>query len=469
MVTIFIVWGSALAPSASALTVDDIQAQIKELLAKVADLTKQIKELRTQQVPPADPGVQPMPFRHRVCGVLHRNLSQGTQGDDVQSLQEFLSTEGLLSANATGYFGPMTAQALARWQASQGVESVGAVGPITQKRIKVWCGGGNSERFGAEPQRGAAPLTVTFKTNVQLANPRFVADAGDYKVVFGDGGEYMFPCSEGTPWCGGPHRVAHTYAADGTYTAQLVHYGYFGSPGPSGIPSTVVGTVTIYVGPVACTKEYNPVCGSKPIVCITTPCNPIQQTYSNRCLMNADGASFLYEGQCRTEPPICLAVIYQRPICAPGETVAPVDPTSQCPGPWRCVSGNKPPTISGFSGPTTLVVNATGTWTIQASDPENGQLSYGIVWGDGRGMAPVAAGSPLVPEFVQTTTFTHSFITAGTYTVAIVVRDAAGKEAKTSTTVRVGEPLIACTADATQCPNGKWVGRAGSNCQFVCP
>lgn len=26
-----------------------------------------------------------------------------------------------------------------------------------------------------------------------------------------------------------------------------------------------------------------------------------------------------------------------------------------------------------------------------------------------------------------------------------------------------------CTLDATQCPDGSWVGRSGPNCQFVCP
>ncbi|OHA89382.1 MAG: hypothetical protein A3B03_00125 [Candidatus Zambryskibacteria bacterium RIFCSPLOWO2_01_FULL_42_41] len=28
--------------------------------------------------------------------------------------------------------------------------------------------------------------------------------------------------------------------------------------------------------------------------------------------------------------------------------------------------------------------------------------------------------------------------------------------------------LVACTADAMQCPDGSWVGRTGPNCEFVC-
>lgn len=33
----------------------------------------------------------------------------------------------------------------------------------------------------------------------------------------------------------------------------------------------------------------------------------------------------------------------------------------------------------------------------------------------------------------------------------------------------VDDDLIACTADAMQCPDGSWVGRTGPNCEFICP
>ncbi len=54
----------------------------------------------------------------------------------------------------------------------------------------------------------------------------------------------------------------------------------------------------VVLEPVACTKEYMPVCGSKQIQCFTTPCDPIQETYGNKCMMEADGADFLYNGTC---------------------------------------------------------------------------------------------------------------------------------------------------------------------------
>ena len=300
---ILIVGANAVPPSASALTVDEIQSQIKTLLARIAELQVQMRAATTVQTTPVDPTIAPTPNRHRICAMLNRNLSQGTRGDDVRGLQEFLNAEGYLSANATGYFGPMTANAVARWQASQGVSAVGSMGPMSRERIKIWCGGGNT----------------------------------------------------------------------------------------------------------GCTKEYAPVCGSKPIVCITTPCNPIQQTYGNRCMMQADGATFLYEGACRND------------------------------------SANRPPVISGLSGPTSLTLNEQGTWKIDASDPENGNLSYSVTWGDEWAIAGAPRASSAEYSIVQSTTFTHSYAYAGTYTVVVVVRDSAGGEAKATATVQVANANVACT------------------------
>ena len=66
--------------------------------------------------------------------------------------------------------------------------------------------------------------------------------------------------------------------------------------------------------PIACTMEYAPVCGEKQVQCVKAPCYPIQKTYSNKCMMNADNnpsmpVSFLHTGECndktKTEPTFC--------------------------------------------------------------------------------------------------------------------------------------------------------------------
>ncbi len=50
-----------------------------------------------------------------------------------------------------------------------------------------------------------------------------------------------------------------------------------------------------------CTMEYAPVCGEKQVQCIKAPCNPIKQTYSNKCMASWDNATFLYNGNCVSE------------------------------------------------------------------------------------------------------------------------------------------------------------------------
>ena len=52
--------------------------------------------------------------------------------------------------------------------------------------------------------------------------------------------------------------------------------------------------VKIYVEekPTVCTMEYAPVCGKK---------DNVYKTYSNKCMLNADGAYYKYYGKCKEE------------------------------------------------------------------------------------------------------------------------------------------------------------------------
>ncbi|MBU2158963.1 DUF5011 domain-containing protein [Patescibacteria group bacterium] len=58
-------------------------------------------------------------------------LSPGMSGADVSALQEFLKSEGFFTGDVTGYYGILTYNAVAAYQKSHGLPSVGRVGPQT--------------------------------------------------------------------------------------------------------------------------------------------------------------------------------------------------------------------------------------------------------------------------------------------------------------------------------------------------
>jgi peptidoglycan hydrolase-like protein with peptidoglycan-binding domain len=452
--------------SASALSVGDIDSQIAKLRVQISELTARLMLLRAQKSDPsASIAGSIMPSKHRICFLLARDLRAGAAGDDVRGLQEFLYENKFLTVQPTGYFGELTASAVRKWQVNEGVSAVGAFGPLSRERLKIWCGGNqNQERFSVSPSRGEAPLVVVFETWLS----GFRVPSTYYTIDYGDGtSERAADCPAPADACTGPGQNKHTYSSNGTYTATL---NKITDPCPddgnpntprclAAIQSEVVAKQQIIVAPVACTKEYKPVCGAKPIVCITYPCNPIPTTYGNRCEMNADGASFLYEGQCRTENPAddpqCRNWFDGCNTCArnsPGEPAACTLKYCTVPGKAYCTArfndsaSNKPPVISGFSGPTTLNVDATGTWTLRASDPEGGALSYQVWWGDENVYASNYTTATAAREFTQSTSFTHSYSSSGTYTVKITVRDGAGNEARSSSTVRVTS-MYSCLGD----------------------
>ncbi|MBA3789081.1 IPT/TIG domain-containing protein [Patescibacteria group bacterium] len=84
------------------------------------------------------------------CLTLTAPLTIGTSdflsGGQVSQLQSFLARSGYLpSTLVTGYFGTITAGAVAQFQASHGIPPTSVVGPLTRAAVQqVSCGGGNT-------------------------------------------------------------------------------------------------------------------------------------------------------------------------------------------------------------------------------------------------------------------------------------------------------------------------------------
>jgi hypothetical protein len=214
-----------LAPlTASAQSVGDLQSQIQTLLAQIAALTVQLATLpsATSTAGTAATATTTPPAVR--CPTLGRTLAQGMSGEDVLSLQNFLSDQGELDGSSlTGYFGMKTLAALKDWQSSQGIAAgLGTVGQKTRTAISAMCGG----RLGA-PGLPSSSLTVGASTTalavVAIANVNVMnaCHAHTYTLDWGDQSRGVaIPIAEGS--CASRTvTLDHSYAAPGYYTLTL--------------------------------------------------------------------------------------------------------------------------------------------------------------------------------------------------------------------------------------------------------
>ncbi len=149
----FIFLGAALfVPQRShAQSLEELQSQFNALMEQVKSVHTQMAQLQgnngattTPRMNRSERGEKPP-----ICSPIARLLRRGSSGDDVSTLQKFLSEHGNLPADAvTGFFGPSTEQALKEWQSKEGIVSRGnasttgwgMVGAKTREAIKEKCG-----------------------------------------------------------------------------------------------------------------------------------------------------------------------------------------------------------------------------------------------------------------------------------------------------------------------------------------
>ena len=275
----------------SAATVSDLQAQISSLLS-------QIQALRSQSSAPVS-GTATASSAISSCPSLSRSLSIGSRGSDVAALQQFLSVQGYLSVSATGYFGTLTKAAVGRWQAQNGITGSGGgfgiFGPLSRSYLFKNCSGTaqSQQNFSADPQSGAAPLSVAFTTSDSIVS------TPSYSVDFGDGATGMMmkgSCIAITAIVGGQggircsYSVSHTYASTGTYTAQLIKDACGGNTQCES-PSQIVGTTRITVGSVTSASfSASPISGTAPLTVQFTSTAP-QGSDIGRTVDFGDGSS----------------------------------------------------------------------------------------------------------------------------------------------------------------------------------
>lgn len=96
------------------------------------------------------------------------------------------------------------------------------------------------------------------------------------------------------------------------------------------------------------------------------------------------------------------------------------------------------PVIASVNGPSSLPVGSQGTWTLQLTNTNNSYVNVSVNWGDSNGYAQNATAQNYFPNGSQSLTFTHTYYTAGTYTVIFTVSNQAGESNTSTMTVSVG-------------------------------
>ena len=208
----------------SAVTVEELTAQIQALLLQVTALQQQV----------GTPGAAPVSAGAVQCPYISRDLKKGMSGADVSRLQRFLALDPLIypEAKVTGYYGDLTEAAVKRFQCkykivcdgSPATNGYGVTGPRTGALLALQCpdvlnatasvGG----FIKVTPTAGSAPLVVSIEATVNTTKS---CTGATYEIIFGDNTSSSFITVPSNS-CGEMRQLfSHTYTGGGTYTITL--------------------------------------------------------------------------------------------------------------------------------------------------------------------------------------------------------------------------------------------------------
>ena len=424
---------------------------------------------------------------------------------EVSTLQDFLQSQGYLNNEPTGYFGLLTQKAVKDFQKAYGISPTGYVGPVSREKIKTLsCGGiiqnpNNPVISGVTGPRSLdVNQTGTWKVSASDINGgslSYSVDWGDINIIAGT----PYPVDMRIPQSA---TFTHSYAQAGTYTARFTvtsNMECFVAPCPSGSTTT---SLTVNVGNVSTSSitVLSPN-GGETLVKGNSEVVKWQdnETYTCRSGMLCVPAPRYYDISLTYYNPPCTTNICPIAAIAPyiiaqkvygssydwkvGDVILNGTTTPVSDGKYvlhvcrsggglcdssdsyfKIISSVTAPTISGVSGPQTLNVNETGTWTVNASSSNGGTLSYSVNWGDevyATPMTNLLRGQTMQ----QSATFTHSYSQVGTYSPTFTVTNNNGQNASTSLSVNIGGG-ISNSSITVLSPNGGETLYRGNNFQI---
>lgn len=321
------------------------------------------------------------------CVTITQTLSLGSSdsytGGQVSALQRFLVTAGYLNASdVVGYFGKATSAAVKRFQKAQNVPVSGVVGELTRGAVqRVSCSGAYGTPYTYTPPTYVAPTYVAPSYNTY---PYLTCGTGYGYASCAQ--PLLATLSYIHPMSGAVGSSVTVFGSGFSATGNTVHFGNgiitnLNSPDGLSVSFTVPSQLTGY--------------GSQAVTLGTYPVS-VTNAYGS----TSGTASF---------------------------TVTSLGTSAT-------------PTISNLTGPTTLGTGVQGVWSFTVT-PRSGASYYtaSVSWGD-ESTYPYAYGaqtSQQLPYGTQTVSFTHAYLTAGTYTITFTVRDSNGAQSIATMTVTV--------------------------------
>ncbi len=293
---LFVVMTLVLPYATHAQSVQDLQQQVRDLLARVTQLQQQIGTGGSTAPLSSSGSGQSV---SSACPLLGVSLKFGSTGDDVSRLQRFLATDSSVYPEGTvsGYFGARTEAAVQRWQVKNNIVSsgtpgttgFGVVGPRTAAAMSLACAtlngsGGTQASIGPSPVggfiqvtpiTGNAPLAVAIQATVNTTNS---CSGATYSLDYGDGSQpslLTVPSGSCYPI---NQTLGHTYQYGGTYKVTLSSGEHTTTAtvtvtGPAapvsggvgvGNPAIARGTISAFVtsGPAPLTTTFYISCGA---------------------------------------------------------------------------------------------------------------------------------------------------------------------------------------------------------------
>jgi peptidoglycan hydrolase-like protein with peptidoglycan-binding domain len=431
------------------------------------------------------------------CVSLSRDLSVGSRGSDVSSLQSFLVSQnypGSGSWMVTGYFGAATQAAVRIFQGQHGLAQTGFVDASTRASISN-CGTSNTNfnyNYNSNPY--AYGTTYPYTNNTYNTYP--------YNYNYNYSSTYPYTSAVSLS------SLSVTSAVTGasvTISGSGFDYNnntvYVGSVPVTGIPSyntnslsfvvpqSVSGSVMVYVsnsrgssnsltlnvinstGGSGCMYPYNygyGNCGCNSYG-FGTSCQNSQLTITSLAPNSgAVGSSVTVygtgfstagntvhfgggiianigssDGRAISFTVPAQLVGYNSQVVGLG--VYPVSVTNSAgytsntmPYTVTALGGTNAPTISGVAGPSTLSTGVAGTWTVTVLAGNSTYTSVAVRWGD-ESTTGYSATAPQTTYLSgsQTFTFTHSYSQNGNYTVTFTVSNLSGQSSISTASVNV--------------------------------